>query len=191
MFKQGYVEDLREDIMKGSIGFKSLTVAIIILLVLVGWLINLRINHISYYDPFMDFNFRFNFGPDGGVELDTFKFKLSGTLRGYSATGFWLPHWARQIVFDMMHDMDIMNYPDSLNSTSVNFDKVENFTLMVRIENEEKIIRWDVPLEMSKEDLEEMTDEQRAFFELAEQIKEFVLNSPAFDLLTYGDDTYL
>ena len=191
MFKYGNVEALREDIMKSSTGLKSLAVAIIILLVLVGCLINLRINHISYYDPFMDFNFRFNFGPDGGVELDTFKFKLSGTLRGYRATGFLLPHWARQIVFDMMHDMDIMNYPDSLNSTSENINNVENFTLMVRIENEEKVIKWDVQLKMSKEDLEEMTDEQRAFLELAEQIKEFVLDSPAFDLLTYGDDTYL
>lgn len=179
--------------MKFMFSWKGLTVVVILLLVLVALLINFRVNDKSVYDPYGDFDFKFNFGEDGITEINTFDYTITKmrTSSFRRKTGYLLPPWARKRIFDTMHSMDIMSYPDSLNDGNDISGEQENFTLVVRMDNVEKTIKWDIPLHLSNDEYKSMSDEQKAFLKLARQIRAIITNSRAFRTLTIQGGFYL
>ncbi|MDX1358259.1 MAG: hypothetical protein R3232_05470 [Clostridia bacterium] len=131
--------------MKGVFKW-SLLVAIILLLALIAILVLEIIDNRPVYNADLDFEFELSFGCYGRNNINTFNDTITKDLvsAGRVTVDYVMPEYARRRVFIMLRDMEIMDYPESLNFT-INDPHVDYLYLRVVIEGEENVVRWTVP----------------------------------------------
>ena len=179
--------------MKFIFGWKGISIAVAILIALIGVFINVRINHKNYYDPFIDFEFKLDFGPYGRNNINTFNDTITKdlVLHGNMKTDFKLTEWQRMIIFNKMSEMDIMSYDSDLNYGVKDYQHPENLALAIRIKGKEKTIYWSAPWSFTDEEMANLSDEQKEFLELVNYIKRIVYKSKEYKILPKPEGGYL
>jgi hypothetical protein len=183
----------KEDVMKGVFKW-GLLLAIILLLALIAILILEIIDNQPRYSADLDFGFELSFGCYGKNNINTFNDTITKDLvsAGLITADYVMPEYAKRRVFIMLRDIEIMDYPDSLNFPIMD-EHVDHLYLRVVIEGEEKVVRWTVPwgFEFWGDGASNMSVQHYQFKVLVEYISNHVYKSETWQSLPKHEGGYL
>ena len=127
-----------------------------------------------------DFNFCLNFNTYGKEQIDTYKgtFTKDLVLDGTKTIDFDIPHSIKKDIYNMMLEINITSFPDSLKVDGMFVTPSCNYNLTTTINGEDKSIIWEdgFPTSMT----ESLPKENYKFLELVKFISDYIYSTDEY-----------
>jgi hypothetical protein len=127
-----------------------------------------------------DFNFRLNFYTYGKEQIDTYKGTLTKdlVLNGTKTVKFKIPDNVKNDIYDLMMNIDIMSFPDTLNLEEVTITPSCDYELTVTMQGKTKTIIWNEGFYPELAD--DLPKENTDFLKLVEYIRDYTYNTDEY-----------
>jgi hypothetical protein len=142
-------------------------------------------------DSLADFNFCLNFNTYGRDQDDTYKgtFTKDLVLDGTKTIDFKLPDDIMKQIFDVMKEMDIMSFPDTLSVEGVYVTPSCDYKLTVSMNGKTKTITWSGGFYPSMDD-SGLTQRNKDFLRLVRTVSDYIYNTDTYKNMPAANGGY-